>query len=335
MDRLSHLFLLTAIFSMVNTPGFLFGQQTQESPAEASKNIFDVSGQSQAAVNLVGNLWGREEIEAAKRHFESKLLGLKLQMDVAETEHLIVFADLGEEETKGIAELSEEALLASCTLLKIDNPKTLFSTKLVVLVLEKDRFFEPLQRAVFETSLTASRNVLWRVDGDRPCVLVSTLPSPEFRTPGFSENWRQYTARFMGTVVLLRHFPADATHSRLPVWIRNGFGLYASLLAQDDRELTQVYRKLFRQRLTERTKMFDFSSGPEEFYNFHVASLVEYLFSYHDPSRFEPMIEALRKQRVVRDERLGVDVMMEFGWDRNEIEREWRFFSITGKRLAR
>jgi hypothetical protein len=47
------------------------------------------------------------------------------------------------------------------------------------------------------------------------------------------------------------------------------------------------------------------------------------------------MIEALRKQRVVRDERLGVDVMMEFGWDRNEIDREWRFFSITGKRLAR
>jgi hypothetical protein len=335
MSRVLQLFWQTLLFSVVATPGFLIGQQSPDSISEAGKNAFNSSGKSRTELQQTEGQWDADGIEKAKRHFEKKLLELKLRMDMAESEHLIVFSDLGLEETKAIAELSEKAWLISCRLLKLDNPKTLFPTKFVVLVLEKDQFFDSLQRAVFETSLTASRTVLWRLDGDNPSILISNLPSHASRTSGFSENWRQFSARFMGTVILLQHYPANADHCRLPVWVRNGFGLYASLLAQDDPALTAAYRKLFRSRLTDRTKMADFSSGPDDFYNFHVASLVEYLISYHDPSRFEPMIEALRKQRVVRDESLGVDVMLEFGWDRREIEREWRFYAITGKRLAR
>jgi hypothetical protein len=188
---------------------------------------------------------------------------------------------------------------------------------------------------MFETPLTSSRSVLWRTEGELPCLLVSNLPAYDFRTPGFSANWSQFTARFIGTVVLLQRYPTDATHSRLPGWARNGFGLYASLLAQDSPETTQAYRALFRERLQDKVKIFDFTSGSKEFYDFHVTSVVEYLFSDSESARFDALLQVLQKQKVVRDDRVSLDLPTELSWDRIAMEREWRYFSKTGKRLAR
>jgi hypothetical protein len=81
--------------------------------------------------------------------------------------------------------------------------------------------------------------------------------------------------------------------------------------------------------------MFDFSSGPREFYNFHVASVVEYLLSVPEPGEFEAFVSLLQKQKVIRDERVSLDLQSELGWDRELLERHWRYFAKTGKRLAR
>jgi len=256
-------------------------------------------------------------------------------MELKETEHLLVFADLGAEETGSVAALAEKAFVSSCRLLKIDDTKALFPAKLSVVVLGKDQFYDSLQKQIFQTSSTASRSVLWRIEGESPCLLVSNLPSSAFRTPGFSENWTQWTSRFVGTVVLLKKFPDDATHSRLPVWIRDGFGLYASLVAQNDPDVIRSYRTLIRERMQDKSKMFDFSSGSREFYSFHVASVVEYLLSVLGPGEFEAFVSLLQRQKVVRDERVSLDLQSELGWDRELLERHWRYFAKTGKRLAR
>ncbi len=274
-------------------------------------------------------------VDDAKKHFDLLLKDGKLRMDFAETDHLLVFTDLGSEATATVAELAQKSFLTSCQLLQLDSPEGLFENKLTVVVLNQDRYFDSLQKAMFETKLTAGRSVLWRIEGPRPCMLVSQLPSATFRTPGFSANWTQFTSRFIGTTVLLRRYPEDATHARLPVWIRDGFGLYASLLAQDNSESTRAYRELFRQRIKDNTQMFDFSLPDEGFYSYHVTSVVEYVFACMDSGQFDALVQALRKQRVVRDKRVSGDVLMVLQWDQVELQRQWRYFAKFGKRLAR
>lgn len=274
-------------------------------------------------------------VEDSQEHFGVIFKNNKLQMDLVQTQHLLVYSDLGAQETAAIAELAQKAFESSCRLLEIDQPETLFESKLTVVVLDKDQHFEPLQKAMFETNLTAGRSVLWRIQGQRPCILVSKLPSYGFRTPGFSANWSQYTSRFIGTTVLLRRYPEDPTHARLPVWIRDGFGLYASLVAQDNPETTKAYRDLFRTRLKDNSEMFDFSLPNEGFYNLHVASVVEFVLATMEPGQFDALAKALQKQKVVRDKRMSSEILMELRWDQVEMQRHWRYFAKFGKRLAR
>jgi hypothetical protein len=320
------LIVLAGFLGVLFAPERLSAQQPREPKKAAKANQKD---------RLAKTEFDPARIEAAKQHFTALLKGLKLNMELVETEHLLVFTDLEKTQADAIAGLADKAFLTACRLLKIEDTKKLFPNKLAVVVLEKDRFYEPLQQAMFETPLTSSRSVLWRTEGEMPCLLVSNLPAYDFRTPGFSANWSQFTARFIGTVVLLQRYPTDTTHSRLPVWARNGFGVYASLLAQDSPETTQAYRALFRERLQDKVKIFDFTSGSKEFYNFHVTSVVEYLFSDSESARFDALIQVLRKQKVVHDDRVFLDLPTELGWDRVVMEREWRYFAKTGKRLAR
>ena len=274
-------------------------------------------------------------VEDAKEHFGEILKNTKLQMELAQSEHLLVYSDLGAQETAAIAELAQKAFQASCRLLEIDQPGTLFESKLTLVVLDNDQHFEPLQKAMFETNLTAGRSVLWRIQGPRPCILVSKLPSQGFRTPGFSANWSQFTSRFIGTTVLLRRYPEDPTHARLPVWIRDGFGLYASLVAQDNPETTKAYRDLFRMRLKDNSEMFNFSLPNEGFYNFHVTSVVEFVLATMEPGQFDALAKALQKQKVVRDKRMSSEILKELRWDQVEMQRHWRYFAKFGNRLAR
>jgi hypothetical protein len=334
MNRTLKLIVLTGFLCCLLAPERLFAQAREPNNAAKANRKAPADKPGKALIAPKAE-FDPQRVDEAKNHFNKALQDLKLNMVLSETEHLLVFTDLEKTEADSIAGLAEKTFLASCRLLKIEAPKTLFPTKLAILVLEKDQYFEPLQRAIFETPLTASRSVLWRTEGELPCVLVSSLPSYKFRTPGFSANWTQFTARFIGTLVLLRQYPVDATHSRLPVWIRNGFGLYASLVAQDDPELTRAYRSLFRDRLQDKVKIFDFSSGSQEFYNFHVTSVVEYLLAGGEANRFEALLQKLQKREVVRDDRLTLDVSMELEWDLAGMQLEWRYFAKTGKRLVR
>ncbi len=326
---------LVSYFFLETVPNQGFSQQQPKGGRTARADKVEAAGKQGQAGKAVAKDFDPVRVEAAKNEIQKNLNGVKLQMELKETEHLLVFTDLGSEATDSVASLAEKAFVSSCRLLKIDDTKALFPTKLSVVVLAKDQFYDSLQRQIFQTSFTASRSVLWRTEGEGPCLLVSNLPSSAFRTPGFSETWTQWTARFLGTVVLLKNFPEDATHSRLPVWIRDGFGLYASLVAQDDPNVVRSYRTLIRDRMQDKVKMFDFSSGSREFYNFHVASVVEYLLSVPEPGEFEAFVSLLQKQKVVRDDRVSVDLQSELGWDREHLERHWRYYAKTGKRLAR
>jgi hypothetical protein len=111
--------------------------------------------------------------------------------------------------------------------------------------------------------------------------------------------------------------------------------LYASLLAQDNPEATRVYRDQFRQRIKDNTEMFDFSLPNEGFYNYHVTSVVEFVFAFMDSGQFDALVQALQKQRVVRDKRISGDVLMILKWNQVELQRQWRYFAKFGKRLAR
>jgi hypothetical protein len=335
MNWMLRLIVLVGFLSILFASDMLSAQQPPEPKKATTKNKKELAAERDSKLNAAKTEFDPARVDAAKQHFAALLKGLKLNMELVETEHLLVFTDLEKAQADTIAGLSDKAFLTACRLLKIEDTKKLFPNKLAVVVLEKDRFYEPLQQAMFETPLTSSRSVLWRTEGEMPCLLVSNLPAYDFRTPGFSANWSQFTARFIGTVVLLQRYPTDTTHSRLPVWARNGFGVYASLLAQDSPETTQAYRALFRERLQDKVKIFDFTSGSKEFYNFHVTSVVEYLFSDSDSARFDALIQVLRKQKVVHDDRVFLDLPTELGWDRVVMEREWRYFAKTGKRLAR
>jgi hypothetical protein len=321
------------VFGAIPNQGLSQQQPKVGRPARADK--VEAARQPGQAGKAVATDFDPVRVEAAKSEIQGNLNVVKIKMELKETEHLLVFTDLGSEATDSVAGLAEKAFVSSCRLLKIDDTKAFFPTKFAVVVLEKDQFYDSLQRQIFQTSSTASRSVLWRTEGESPCLLISNFPSSAFRTPGFNGNWTQWTARFLGTVVLLKKFPDDATHSRLPVWIRDGFGLYASLAAQDDPDVIGTYRTQIRERMQDKVKMFDFSSGSREFYNFHVASVVEYLLSVPEPGEFEAFVSLLQKQKVVRDERVSLDLQSELGWDRELLERDWRYFAKTGKRLAR
>lgn len=326
MYRTFKLSFLICILCALFVPERLFGQQPREPKGTQKTNRKNA---------LAETAFDPLSVETARKHFASLLKGLKLDMQIAETEHLLVFSDLEKSETDSIAALADKAFLSACRLLKIEDSKKLFPNKVVVVVLNKDEYFERVQQAIFESPLTTSRSVLWRTEGELPCLLVSNFPAYKFRTPGFSGNWSQFTARFVGTLVLLQRYPTDATHSRVPVWARNGFGLYASLLAQDSPQVTQSYRDLFRERLQDKVKLFDFSTGTKEFYNYHVASVVEYLYSDSESDRFDQLLQALQRQKVVHDDRVFMDLPTELEWNPVAMEREWRFFAKTGKRLAR
>lgn len=295
----------------------------------------DLMAQDPRAADGDKSKFDLRRVDNSKEHFGGLLKEGKIKMDFAETDHLLVFTDLGSTETAAVAELAQKSFLSSCRLLQIDSPEELFENKVTVVVLNQDGNFDSLQKAMFETKLTAGRSVLWRIEGPRPCILVTQLPSATNRSPAFSANWAQFTSRFIGTTVLLRRYPEDATHARLPVWIRDGFGLYASLLAKDNPEAIRVYRDQFRQRIKDNTEMFDFSLPNEGFYNYHVTSVVEFVFAFMDSGQFDALVQALQKQRVVRDKRISGDVLMILKWNQVELQRQWRYFAKFGKRLAR
>ena len=260
-------------------------------------------------------------IETIKTEFTDALQQLKLVVRHAETEHLLVFTDLEQEEANKIAELSEKAFVTAARYLRADDIKALFPSKLPIVVLHNSHLFENLQRKIFNTPFTSNSYVLWRIDGDNPCLLVSEIPSSPFRISGFNENWSQHTARWMGTLMLLRKYPADEKNLRQPAWIRNGLGLFASLVAQDDPALIRSYRRLFSERLTSRSRVFDCSSGKRDFHLLHATSLVEYLIA-GDPDRFLAVIEACRSEKVVDDDSLNLNIQIELGFKSQTMDPE-------------
>ena len=338
--RRSHLKCLSIVWFVLNffsgiAPIHSFAQQKSGVVPPVQADIGKATRQRDKAGIRETADFDPARVEAVRNEIQSALDGLKIKMQLVETEHLLVFTDLAPAESTSIAELAEKSFISSCRFLKIGDTKSLFSTKLAVLVLEKDRFYDALQKVLFRTSFTASGSVLWRTDGESPCLLVSNLPAFAVRDPVFSNSWRDWTSRFVGTVVLLKRFPAYDAPSAVPVWLRDGFGLYASLVAKDDPELTQTYRSLIRERIQDKVRMFDFSSGQKDFYTFHVSSVVEYLLSVHGHQGFEAFILVLQKQKVARDQRVSLDLQGELGWDRETMERHWRHFAKTGQRLAR
>jgi hypothetical protein len=54
-----------------------------------------------------------------------------------------------------------------------------------------------------------------------------------------------------------------------------------------------------------------------------------------DSGQFDALVQALQKQRVVRDKRISGDVLMILKWNQVELQRQWRYFAKFGKRLAR
>jgi hypothetical protein len=151
MNWTLRLVVLVGFLSILFASDRLSAQQPREPKKATTKKKKELAAERDSKLNAAKTEYDPARVEAAKQHFAALLKGLKLNMELVETEHLLVFTDLDKIQADTIAGLADKAFLTAGRLLKIEDTKKLFPNKLAVVVLEKDRFYEPLQQAMFES----------------------------------------------------------------------------------------------------------------------------------------------------------------------------------------
>lgn len=254
---------------------------------------------------------------------------LKIECRSRETEHLLVFSDLDDETLDRMAELAESSFRVASRLLKIEDPIPLFPHKLPVVVVRQRDHFQKLYCNFFQTDQEPRTSVVWRHTGDDPLLLVSNLPDERARIPVFSGNWSQWTACWVATALLQREFCPDPEQLRIRPWVNDGFGRYCCLLAQDNPQVIDEYRKLFRFHYLSQDSMFDFDPhrGNRKWYEVHAVSVVEYLLVGPNPEGFANYIDACRGQEEVDD----MTPLHRLGWRENQMQPDWLAFARTGE----
>jgi hypothetical protein len=249
----------------------------------------------------------------------------------AETEHLLVFANVPSAKIKALADLAEKTFVFTAKSLKVEKTDELFAGKLPVFVISDRKSFTALIQALENRRPEQDETYEIKTRGDVPFVAVGVGIGS---IPNDAELATQ-TAQWTAAAVLNKKLGTDPGAFDLPEWAQLGFGKIAALRAEGNPVKVAAYRTKARSLVNGRVrgvvKITDACSGTKgREHDLLVMSVVDYLAFGPDPEKFTQLMTGFKKSDTNQNPTMD-SIVRGLEWKWEDLDIGWKTMMIKAK----